>query len=289
MINVNAGAFRSGKETLFSQENNKFKLIKNIGLRIGFIALLLLFTRCNFTTQSFNYGKLLNPGETLISTGFGTRQYYSIKWRDSLVNNLNMSCNDTIFKQGFSQSLDYRLGILSKYPLGKGLEIGFHLERPSQFNPSERLGREGSYNGSMVLDFDGRFGFHDFSLGKGLYHHNLSLGWTIGAWIDNGWFAEYAVGWEYKWLIPYANLRVERLGTDPSSDDSLMESYTPFKYQKRAWTTRTVTGISIHLPHLFFLQPDYISPEFSFIIPNYSAISRYGISYQVALRWLNGI
>ena len=265
---------------------------------------------CNFTTQSYNTGKLLNPGETLAGIGVGKREYYSIKRRDTLKNNSQSFSYDTVRSKDLSLCLDYRLGVLRTCPLGKGIEIGFHLEGPNQFNPDTTVSSVGEFKGPAVLEFDSRFGLNDLCLGKGLYHHNFSLGWTIGSWIDNGWFVEYAAGWEYKWLIPYTNIRAELLPTDPSGDDSLTESYTPFKYEKRSWTTRTATGVSIRLPHTFSVRfpyiiflplprfivihlphiiPDFLCPEISVIYPHYSAISHYGITYHIAFRWLNGI
>jgi len=158
-------------------------------------------------------------------------------------------------------------------PFGKGLEIGFHLEGPYQLN-AKNVSLE--YIGPVLLEFDGRFGFKDKPIGEGLLHHNLGIGWTIGPWIDNGWYAEYAAGWEYQWVIPYANFRTEWLATDFSSIDSLTESYSPYNYEKRSWTTRTAIGISMRIPH-WWITPDFIVPEIAVIYPHYSAVSHYGI------------
>ena len=225
----------------------------------------------------------------MVTIGAGQRQFYKVLWRDSVAQNTTVRTSDTTVYQGVSICLDYRLGILRKLPFGQGLEIGFHLEGPVQFEPTGSWAQSGEYLGPAALELDSRFGFKDFSLGKGILHHNMALGWTIGAWIDNGWYAEYAAGWEYKWLTPYVDVRAELVATDPTSDDSLTESYTPFKYEKRSWTTRTAVGVAIRVPHIFFLLPAYISPELSFIYPNYSGISHYGITYHIGLRWLNGM
>ena len=162
------------------------------------------------------------------------------------------------------------------------------MEGPNEYNPDSSNANLGLFKGPAVLEFDSRFGFNDFCVGKGLLHHNIALGWGIGEWIDNGWFAEYAAGWEYKWILPYANVRVELLPTDPTQEDSLTESYTPFKYEKRSWTTRTALGISMCLPH-WGIMPDFVVPEITAIYPHYSAISHYGITYHIGFRWLNGI
>jgi hypothetical protein len=263
------------------------------------IVFLILFAKCNFTSQSYNTGKLLNPGETLVSVGIGKRGFYSIARRDSVLstNYRAFGNHDTLFydsvkseydtnrSQALSLCLDYRLGVLRTYPFGKGLEIGFHLEGPYQLNPKNVTSL---YVGPVLLEFDGRFGFKDKPLGKGLLHHNLGIGWTIGPWIDNGWYAEYAAGWEYQWLIPYANFRAEWLATDYSTIDSLTESYSPYHYEKRSWTTRTALGISMRIPH-WWITPDFIVPEIAVIYPHYSAVAHYGIAYHIALRWLNGI
>jgi hypothetical protein len=248
----------------------------------------LFFAGCNFTTQSYNYGKLLDPGASMVTVGVGARQFYNVNWKDSISGNTTINRYDTIVRTLPSICWDYRLGILRKLPFGRGLEIGFHLEGPIQFTPTDSMGKQGEYLGPAALELDARMGLKDFNLGKGIFHHNVCLGWTIGAWIDNGWYAEYAAGWEYKWLTPYVDLRAELLATDPTSDDSLFQSYTPFLHEKRSWTTRTAAGVSIKLPHLFFLFPSFISPELSFICPHYSGMSQYGLTYHIGLRWLNG-
>jgi hypothetical protein len=247
------------------------------------------FTGCNFTSQSYNYGKLLDPGATLLSIGAGVRQFYKVKWADTILDNTPAYAKDTTVYNSLSWCLDYRLGILRKLPFGQGLEIGFHLEGPVQYNPTDSIAKNGLYLGPMALELDCRVGMKDFTLGKGIFHHNVGLGWTVGEWIDNGWYAEYAAGWEYNWLTPYVDFRAEWAATDPTSVDSLTESYTPFKYERRYWTTRTAAGVAIRLPHIIFLLPDFISPELSVIYPHYSGISHYGITYHIGLRWLNGI
>ena len=264
----------------------------------SFTALLLFSESCNFTTQSYNTGKLLNPGETLVSVGIGKREFYSIKTNYSVVSyhpysdstpfsvpDSIISRFDTTRNQGYSFCLDYRLGVLRTLPFGKGVEIGFHAEGPYQMDTRY----ENAANiGPAILEFDGRFGFKEKPIGKGLLHHNLGLGWTIGPWIDNGWYAEYAAGWEYKWLIPYANFRAELLSTKISDFDSLTESYSPYQFEKRSWTTRTALGISMHVPH-WWISPDFLVPEITVIYPHYSAVSHYGVTYHIAMRWLNGI
>jgi hypothetical protein len=254
------------------------------------VVLLALFVAgCNFTSQSYNYGKLLDPGATLVTVGAGSRKFYAVRWQDTLQDSVMSYRKDTTIHSRLSLCLDYRLGVLRKLPFGQGLEVGFHLEGPVQYNPTDSIAKTGEYLGPMALELDCRLGIKDFSLGKGIFHHNVAVGWTIGEWIDNGWYAEYAAGWEYQWLTPYVDFRAELLATDPTSDDSLTESYTPFKYEKRSWTTRTAAGVAIRLPHISFLLPDYVSPEVSFICPHYSGISQYGITYHIGLRWLNGI
>ncbi len=252
---------------------------------------------CNFTSQSYNCGKLLDPGASRITIGVGERQFYTVQWRDSMVQNAVAHPNDTTVYQGLSVCWDYRLGILRKLPFGQGLEIGFHLEGPVQFNPTESNGQLGDYVGLAIIDLDARCGFADAVLGDGIFHHNAGVGWTIGAWIDNGWYGEYAAGWEYKWLTPYVDVRAELLATDPMSEDSLTESYTPFKYEKRSWTTRTAVGLNFRFPVFFphwpkcivFFIPNCISPEVSVVYPNYSAIRHYGITYHIGLGWIHGM
>lgn len=270
----------------FQQVNqNNLALTGLIAVFLGFFS-----AGCNFTSQSYNFGKLLDPGSSLVTVGAGGRQFYRVHWHDTAVQNATVTLKDTTVFQNYSLCFDYRLGILKKIPFGQGLEIGFHLEGPVQYSPTDSIGKlTGEYLGPAALELDCRMGIKDFSLGKGIFHHNAGVGWTVGQWIDNGWYAEYAAGWEYKWLIPYIDFRAELLATDPTSVDSLTESYTPFEHEKRSWTTRTAIGVAIRVPHIFFLLPAYISPELSFVCPHYSGISPYGITYHIGLRWLNGL
>jgi hypothetical protein len=232
---------------------------------------------------------LLDPGATTVTLGVGGRQLYKVLWRDTVVDDNPSYLKDTTVYQYPSLCFDYRLGILRKLPFGQGLEVGFHLEGPVQSDPTDKKGKDGLYLGPAALELDCRFGFKDVVLGKGIYHHNTGIGWTVGQWIDNGWYAEYAAGWEYKRLNPYLNFRVELMATDPMSSDSLTESYTPFKYGKQLWNTRTAAGVAIRLPKVFFLFPDLISPELSFVYPHYSGMSKYGITYHIGIGWLNGM
>ena len=97
-------------------------------------ALLPLFALggCLITTQSYNHGKLLNPGERMMTQGFGWR--YSSRylphemWEDSAGLPWLRTVRDSTRFGWCAYTFDYRVGVLRKYPFGKGLETGFHLE-----------------------------------------------------------------------------------------------------------------------------------------------------------------
>lgn len=94
------------------------------------ISVLMNSYGCLIATQSFNHGKLLYPGERLISTGMGWK--YSAKYfLDNEYDETSGTYKDTFDSTRFgwfNLVIDYRIGILQKYPFGKGLEIGYHLE-----------------------------------------------------------------------------------------------------------------------------------------------------------------
>jgi hypothetical protein len=251
------------------------------------LSMPLIVAQCNFTTQSYNMGKLLNPGESMATLAVGGQPWYSVRdssvaiysdtGRDATYLGQNFSKIRKYSGQEFSYCFDYRLGILDKYPLGKGLEFGFHFEAPA---PSESGG------GGLLLDIDLRSGLPPSVIQNAVFHHNIGLGWTVGLWVDNGVYAEYAAGLEYKYFIPYTNLRLLCTATDISGN---MGGVWPnfFNNHAQFWNIRQCLGCAIKIPRLPVL-PDYVVPEVTLGYPNYNRSQHVGFTYHIGLRWLNG-
>ncbi len=249
-------------------------------------ALSLLLASCNFTTQSYNMGKLLNPGESISTLGVGRQPWYTVtdSSYEAFVDSGNglYDAGQRSVKlrkpapQEWSYCYDYRLGILDKYPFGKGLEFGFHLEAPV---PTDG-------GGSLLLEVDLRSGLPPAVTKNAVFHHDIGLGWTVGMWVDNGWFAEYAAGLEYKHLIPYANIRVLCTPTDVTGENfnfagDILTTHSQW------WNIRQCLGCAIKIPRLPVL-PDYVVPEVTLGYPNYNRLQPVGFTYHIGLRWLNG-
>jgi hypothetical protein len=241
-----------------------------------------LICACNFSSMSFNLGKLLLPGESMVTAAVGERGYYEIKRQENWFSDSSTSIGrtnptyDTSNFYDISAAIDYRLGVLSKFPFGKGAEIGFLVEFPAQMTTSAGL---------PLLQFDARMGLPLLSLRSLPIHHNLDLGWIVGEWIDNGWFAEYAAGLEIGKCIPYGNVRITRTPTD-RFDQSDIDDIEFLVHHNRRWNARACFGISIQLPRWIIL-PDFIVPEIALFYPN-AAIKRPGISGHVGIRWQYG-
>lgn len=253
--------------------------------------LFLLLQGCHITTGSFNHGKLLNPGERIATYAVGGR-YASTpikqwEWDDSLWQDVYKYDSTRYYWTTFCYN--YRVGILRKYPFGRGLEAGFHLET------GYRMEREVSEYDTLsypefytppLLEVDTRFGLPDFIIRKGILHHNVSAGWLVGYWVDNGWFIGYNAGWEFEKMIPYAGIRFYLSPTDAQTSDPTDEDF--FTRHDRHFGMRLTTGTSIMLPSNFSLLPDYIAPEISMAFPEFSPGQNVGISWAIGVRWKVG-
>lgn len=263
-------------------------------MRRWILLLCLLAAHCNFTSQSYNHGKLLSAGESMFGAGVGRRQFYRIDKELLVVNETVYDTVDTLIRPRIVSSIDtlmdtvqghwwslgvnFRLGILQYKPFGNGLEIGVHLEYPAQLS---------THYGLPVIEFDARAGFASIEIARALMHHNVVVGWTLGAWVDNGWYAEYAAGLEYKALIPYGNIRALLVATDITTDSLDLFDNQVLAEHELSWNVRLAFGMSVRLPRWPAL-PDFVSPEVSMFFPNYSSLRRVGLTYHVALRWQNG-
>lgn len=259
----------------------------------------LVMTNCIFTTQSYNHGKLLNPGDAMATIGAGG--YFRNKDEDLHYYQGPYEIPDSSIKHWWSFCIGYRLGIHDKAPFGNGIEIGFQIEGGMRINTyyDAWFDEHGNYHifdstrspeldMPPSLEFDVRMGFNSITLNKSIYHHNCSLGWIVGYWVDNGWFAGYAGGWEFKKVMPYVNARLLLTATDAIESDISVGSDNFFTTHDQQLSVRLSGGIAWRLKKMVIL-PDYISPEVSFIFPDFSHKSEIGFTYHIGFRWTNGL
>lgn len=260
----------------------------------------LFFTGCFFTSQSYNHGKLLNPGESLITLGVGLKTFP--RMNKAVSSDDNYYYNDTsstpievdsALYRWVTLCIDYRLGFLAKYPFGKGMEIGCHIEQMLASITGVYQEKKHREAYPPTNEITCRFGFKDITLRKSIFHHNIALGWIIGLWIDNGWLAEYATGWEFEKVIPYISVRSFLKPTDAlkKMDEgiSVNEQDDSFWQHDFKLNFRVAGGASVKLPERIVFLPDYISPEVSLTFPNSSFSKRCSFSMSIGMRWLNGI
>ncbi|MBD3344268.1 MAG: hypothetical protein GF401_04310 [Chitinivibrionales bacterium] len=245
--------------------------------------LICIICLCNFATQSYNTGKLLSPGESLFGGGFGGRDYYEIKNHSPVLTEIENTSSetfaDTLEQRWFSFCFQYRLGILPEKPLGGGLEIGLHGEYPAQFAEDYGL---------PIVEFDSRLGLPPVYSKRFGYFHNLSIGWTVGAWIDNGWFLEYAGGIDGAHFNPYATFRILLVATDILTNELDFNDENILRQKDMGWNVRIAGGCAVDLPTIRFL-PDKLIPEVCLIFPDYSKIKNIGLTYHLGIRWQYGI
>jgi hypothetical protein len=268
--------------------------MKNRYCYLLLICFPFLISECFVTTHSFNHGKLLNPGERLITTGFGWK--YSARYIkeshydfDSLGRYKQIDYYDSTRFGWFNFAVDYRVGVLRKYPFGKGLETGFHVEsamRGNQYIGPTKKGTTPEMYYSPLLELDTRFGLPDITLNNGIFHHNVSWGWIVGQWVDNGWFWGYAMGLEFQKLILFSSFRYAMTPTDKFYDAVAVDSDQFFKKHDRTHGVRILCGTSIKLPFNESALPEYITPEFSLMFPNFNHVQPVGFSFSIGIRWM---
>lgn len=223
---------------------------------VKFLLLLLpLLQGCFFTTSSsFNNGTLVRPGNAKATVGFGRHvaqlyrsespvnswnsylatdgYYYSFKKDDSTFHQKSVLLKSVVF--------DFQLGIASKFPFGNGLNIGLHREMPG-YSIGKRLA---SYPTSELFI---KCGLPIQAKSRFNYNQNIVMGWQRGLYVDNGFFVEYAGGFEtIKRKIPYFNVRMGFTPTDPLEKGKTIEDIgldsTFFTYKNKRFFGRVAAG-----------------------------------------------
>ena len=255
---------------------------------LSLIVIPLFFTGCYYTSQSYNNGKLLDPGDSKFTGGVGVayQQIPKEQERDSAGKVIPIPQNlqqKTLWRQF---AINYQLGVEDKYPFGGGAEIGIHFEYQLYKEAGIYGKRKSKSNIMPCVDFNTRLGFKDYVKDDFIYQHNLELGWTTGLWVNNGWFIGYAGGWEFRKIIPYYGVRFVYL---PSKVDfSKITNSNFWDRRKQKMNVRVVTGATFKLKKMPLL-PDLISPEFSMVGPHASPKQKYNIFFHVGFSWTNGL
>lgn len=153
-------------------------------------------------------------------------------------------------------SLDYRLGLRDRWGPLRGVEIGWHLEAPT--NP-------------VSASFDMKLGLPRPAPWTA-FDHALALGWIIGGYADNGFFGEYALSWSSGPIELFAAQRLHRLATPIpdafNDDDDLGESDQPLLRSEPRGIWQGMAGVGLTLPE-WILLPDRLAPQVSFTAPSW--------------------
>lgn len=247
------------------------------------VVLSLLPTGCFFSSHSFNHGKLLNPGESKTTLSFGTFRRTILQQK----NTWPIETFDTLLFRQSAYRWSYALGLLDRHPFGKGFEIGLAFEG-SYYSYRDQWGHEMlASSQSPQMEFFGRFGLPALVLERCLYHHNISSGWSLGYWIDNGWFLEYAAGLQFGRFIPYIASRVTVTATDIFQNNDSPTDTNFFNKHDRSFMIRNSVGVTCILPK-YFLAPDHISPEVTVVYPD-PQFRKPCFTFQIGLGWHNGL
>ena len=233
---------------------------------LALIALSSLFTGCLYTTHHFNSGRILEPGQTAVTIGYGVARIYEQgcpdDWNRPVGDSNTTHCERYVENTPFSSvrdsvmirqrvtsypvpklSLGYRLGVRGPWGPFTGVEMGWHLEAPT--NPG-------------TIEFDLKFGL---PLPRPLiakFHHSLTGGWGVGNWADNSWFLEYAASRDLGRHSFYGNYRYTRLATQAPE---INESAEAWKFESQTGHShQAALGFFLRLPDIFLI-PDYVTPQ----------------------------
>jgi hypothetical protein len=228
-----------------------------------------LLCGCLYTTHHFNSGRLLEPGKTAVTFGYGREKVYSEACPDgySHVDDAQgeVRCarrnspvfsgiNDTatiprvIESQTIPKfSVSYRLGVRGKWGPFSGVEMGWMVEALT--NPA-------------TLEFDVKFGLPELRALN--VRHSLSAGWGVGMWADNSYFAEYAASRSFGPHALYGSYRFTYLATQPPQLDSSFSNWKFTSHQRSIH--QAALGMYFKLPD-WTLVPDYITPQVNFSFP----------------------
>lgn len=231
------------------------------------ILLLPLVGCLSSTTQHLNTGRTLAPGVT--------EDTYSISYgkmavcKGVLERNRDgyMECKPDETKWNYDPTqkqyslvsiprlaTSWRLGVREQWGPFTGVDLGYALELPG------------------TLEFDTRLGLPIPSTAKH-WRHALALGWGLGNWADNTWYAEYGASWQASsHALLFGNFRESYLSTqlgelelsDNDADESeILKSHRRFIHQLSLGTKLGPTGMD-WLPDYYTLALHLTAPVIFF-------------------------
>jgi hypothetical protein len=196
--------------------------------------------------QHLNTGELLPSGHSTIGWAYTYRTLPTCSYNGSTPEPVQVDGRATCPSDGGVSQMkvpalgrSVRIGIDDR-PLGpfRGWEIGYQLEFPE------------------TLEFDVKAGLP--SPGP-LMHHSISLGWGLGLWPDNSYFAEYAVSWRPSPAVQvYGNFRETLVATqaiDLSFNGETTGDGSLFDHDRR-WLHQLAFGFQGTIGEHFMI-PDY--------------------------------
>jgi hypothetical protein len=239
-----------------------------------FLALLpFLLGGCLYTSHHFNSGRVLEPGNTSVTVGYGkmtlrerdcpdvpggyagldSTRSRCIRYRFGAEGQFQDTVPSHLEEISLPRlSLGYRLGVRGAWGPFTGVELGWHLEAPT--TPAS-------------AEFDLKFGL-PAPRGLGLFH-SLSGGWIVGMWADNSFFGEYALSRPFgkgsDAHALYASYRLTRLATPPGEVFGDGNRVYEFHRNPR-WAHQASLGFHATMPDLFIL-PDFFSPQITVTTP----------------------
>lgn len=262
------------------------------------LIIVLMFSGCHMTAQSYNYGKILDPGDSKFTFGCGgtvrnelNQDYdsYYYEEEDSLESRY---LNNSIV--WWRQAMAFRLGIHDKIPFTNGFDIGFHLEGTYYRDVVDNQYYSNEDEKNMfsdippILELDVRMGLPSAYTNTFSYDQSVGIGWVVGTWKDNGWFLEYAGGFELKKIIPYYSLRAMLTPTSALDGGSNIFDDDYFTTHDRHFAFRIVAGCGLKIRKIPVI-PDIIIPEISLVGPKFTEKNELGFSFQLGFQWVGGM
>ncbi len=232
---------------------------------------------CLYTSHNYNTGRVLKGGQSAVTIGYGKQKLYDLdcwdvpgNFRDSWVElarkDGTIKCRkvtnpDTVPDTSYysaslnestttSWSYGYSLGIRDNWGPFPGLEMGLLLEVPTM---------------PISASFYLRLGLPPVKW-QGL-KHSATVGYIMGAWADNSYYAGYALSHSVGKGLAYASFRTTLMATQTPDIDSENTGNT-FKFShNRTLVHQLTTGFMWFMPVLAIF-PDFITPQVNFIYPN---------------------
>lgn len=241
-----------------------------------------LLSGCLYTSQHFNSGRILEPGETSVTLGYGKAHFLEAQCPDQYDVATRTASDPPVCRSWYAGggldgtpgypraedsilpvawesintpkfSLGYRLGVRKQWGPLTGIELGWTLEAPT--NP-------------ISLEFDLKVGLPSPKAWK--VDHSLSGGWGIGMWADNSWFLEYAASKTLGNQTFYLGYRYTALATQPQD---LEDSFEEWKFAHRPRDIQQASlGWFFRLPEIAVI-PDFLGPQVTVTTPMLTGLS----------------